>query len=225
MPGENATLTVVVSGNPNPVITLDMVEWYKVGTNTPISPSSRVKFSPDGLSIFFNPASVSDSGDYVVRIDHPSGLFTILVSFEVRRMIALELVQLGQQNATAAYGDDESFTCTATGLPLPSIIWLKGETLISMSSERITTSTNNGSSNITSSLSISRLLPSDEETYVCKAVQGSLYLVASFHLTVTVSNPCENKPCLNSGVCEPGSLAYVCVCPAGFTGLTCAMSK
>ena len=225
MPGENASLIVVVDGSPNPSITSDMVVWYKLGTNTPITPSSRVKFAPDGLSISFSPALTSDSGDYIVVINHPTGQFLILVSLEIRLRIALELIQVGELNVTAAYGDDKSFTCTATGLPLPTITWTKNGALISMLSRRITTSINNGSTNVSSSLSISGLVPSDEGYYNCKAVQDNTFLVTSFHLTVTLSNPCDGNPCLNLGVCEPDSLTYVCRCPAGFTGPTCATSK
>ena len=36
---------------------------------------------------------------------------------------------------------------------------------------------------------------------------------------------CKENPCNNGGTCEDGIATYTCVCPIGFTGLSCETSK
>ena len=34
-------------------------------------------------------------------------------------------------------------------------------------------------------------------------------------------NACFNNPCLNGATCQTSGSAYVCICPAQFTGVNC----
>ncbi len=225
MPDENITLTVVVRGNPHPNITLDMVTWYKVGSPGPIMVSDRVTFGTNGLSVSFMPATTSDSGQYIARIQHPSIEFSIELDLVVKRMIELDLLQVAKQNVTANYSGQVSFVCSATGLPIPTIVWLKDSTLVPVFLPRVIVSTNNGTSNVTSILTITGLLTSDEGQYICKAAQDTTFKEVSYYLSVEVPDPCSSTPCQNNGVCVPESTDYVCKCADGFSGATCNTGK
>ena len=225
MPGENVTLSISVGGNPIPSITPSLTTWYRLGNATPIVSSGRIILGADGLSVAFMPARTSDSGTYIVQINHPTGEFTIQISLNVRLVIVLELVQVGNQNVTVDAAGQVSFECIATGLPLPTIVWLKDGNLFPILSQRVVLSATNGSTNVTSILSISELVSTDEGKYTCKAVQEGTFDALPFYLSINKPDPCASNPCDNGGTCVTDFTSYVCKCPKDFTGLTCSIRK
>lgn len=68
--------------------------------------------------------------------------------------------------------------CSATGKPVPSILWLRDGVVIGGSSGRTITSRNSttGSGKLlaTSTLRVSQVILADEGTYTCRAVSGNV---------------------------------------------------
>ena len=45
------------------------------------------------------------------------------------------------------------------------------------------------------------------------------------YILPTDIDDCENSPCLNGGFCYDGIDSYTCICPEGWTGVTCETCK
>ena len=137
---------------------------------------------------------------------------------------------------TVMAGDRISFSCSADGVPNPTISWFKDDTIISAESGKkfdLTEATIDGgireniNETFTSVLSIFGIAESDAGVYKCSAAngRGSNYVIQlPFNLTVTPAPPpnfCNSDPCQNGGVCESGPLTYICKCTDGFKGTNC----
>ena len=133
-------------------------------------------------------------------------------------------------------GGRVSFTCSADGVPTPSISWFKDSTFISTESGKkfeLAESTidtgvrENINETFTSVLSIVGIAESDGGLYTCSASNGrgsSAVLSPPYNLTVTPVPPpdfCDPDPCQNGGVCESGPLTYICKCIGNFKGTNC----
>lgn len=86
-------------------------------------------------------------------------------------------------NAVNLYGDSPQFTCTATGIPLPTITWLRDSTALSNGTDYTTISTDDGSL-VTSTLSVLSLVFTDTGGYSCSASNSEGTVTSEFTLTV-----------------------------------------
>jgi len=73
------------------------------------------------------------------------------------------VITQGPIDTPAMMGDNVTFTCTATGIPLPNITWMN-ESIMLMSSDMIIDSTT-----ILSTLTLSNLQDDDFDNYTCTA--------------------------------------------------------
>lgn len=98
------------------------------------------------------------------------------------------------QSVTNYTAGQVSFTCSAYGLPVPTLVWLKNGELVSSSSDNITITETESSSNTTgyavSVLSIINLVLDDNGAYYCTAnntgALGNIFTVSSLQATLTV---------------------------------------
>ena len=134
-------------------------------------------------------------------------------------------------------GGRVTFSCSADGVPTPSISWFKDSTFISADSGKKfelteTTITTTGireniNETFTSVLSVVGVAESDAGLYECSASnrRGSNAVIQPpFNLTVTpapLPDFCDPNPCQNEGTCENGPLTYICKCTDGFKGTNC----
>ena len=140
------------------------------------------------------------------------------------------------QDETVVAGGRITFSCSADGVPTPSISWFKDNTFISTESGKkfelaeTTVATGvreNINETFTSVLSVIGVTENDAGLYKCSASngRGSNYVVRPpFNLTVTPAPPpdfCDPNPCQNGGTCESGPLTYICKCTDGFKGTNC----
>ena len=72
-------------------------------------------------------------------------------------------------DTVADTGESQTFTCTATGIPLPSITWSKDDSPLGPGVN--ITETTNGTESVTSVLFLSNPLLSDAGRYSCNASQ------------------------------------------------------
>ena len=137
-------------------------------------------------------------------------------------------------------GGRVSFSCSADGVPTPSISWFKDNTFISTESvkkfELAETTVDTGireniNETFTSVLSIVGVAESDTGLYECSASNGrgsNDVIQPAFNLTVIPAPPpnfCEPNPCQNGGSCESGPLTYFCKCTEAFKGTNCEEGK
>ena len=80
-------------------------------------------------------------------------------------------------------GESPQFTCTATGLPLPSISWLRDGSALSTGAKYSITSTSDDSL-VTSTLIVLNLVLTDTGTFTCSASNSEGTVSSSYTLTV-----------------------------------------
>lgn len=133
-------------------------------------------------------------------------------------------------------GGRVSFSCSADGVPTPSISWFKDNSFITTTSVKkfeLNESTvqmgirENINETFNSMLTIVSVAESDAGLYMCIASNGRGLndgVQPPFNLTVTPAPPpnfCDPNPCQNGGICESGALTYLCKCTDGFKGTNC----
>ena len=84
---------------------------------------------------------------------------------------------------TVLSGSSPSFTCTASGTPLPTISWQRGSGAISSGGQFTITESSDGSG-VSSTLAVSNVQLSDAGTYSCSASNSEGTVSSSFTLTV-----------------------------------------
>ena len=90
---------------------------------------------------------------------------------------------MSPEDAVNQYGESSQFTCTATGVPLPTITWLRDNTALSDGIDYTTSSTDDGSL-VTSTLSVLNLVFSDTGNFSCSASNSEGTVTSEFTLTV-----------------------------------------
>ena len=94
-------------------------------------------------------------------------------------------------NQTQNEGDTASFTCQATGEPVPTISWYYNNTLLVNGTEYIITEMSLNTTTISNTLTIMNVESSDVGTYTCNATNVVSSDTSSGVLTV--NGECANK--------------------------------
>jgi hypothetical protein len=146
---------------------------------------------------------------------------SVLVDIQVTRSLVSSLPVTLNETGTFIT------SCTATGYPLPSINWLHGDyndAIVNSNIRTISSSLLNGYT-IRSTLTVYNVESSDRGSYKCKAQYDNEEKIQSTYLEVLVTDECQSDPCLNNGTCIDEVNDFECICPEGFTGLTCNMTN
>ncbi|EEC12088.1 hemicentin, putative, partial [Ixodes scapularis] len=128
--GEEVILNCPYRGKPEP-----RTSWYKEGRR--VHPGPSVKISNDSLTIAF--ARSHDSGTYVCAAISEAG--TAEVNLTLTVYVAPKIHQIESSPIKAIDGHPVRLSCEASGVPAPSIKWLRsnGSSAAETSSGRATT--------------------------------------------------------------------------------------
>uniref|UniRef100_A0A3Q2YR82 Hemicentin 1 n=1 Tax=Hippocampus comes TaxID=109280 RepID=A0A3Q2YR82_HIPCM len=110
---EPVVLECVVSGVPAPQVT-----WRKHGTT--LAGNNSYTFMEDG-SLHIHSAQVTDTGRYLCMATNPAGTQRKRVDLEVYPPSILD----GRTNVTVTVNVQTTLACEASGIPKPSVIWMK----------------------------------------------------------------------------------------------------
>ena len=189
--GDNATLKFALS-EASPPIQTDNIRWYfqTVTTNTDItfSNDNRLTLSSDRLTLVIDGITEADEGEYMLRATNEAGTGENVIAISVVGMIinfndfkTLDCLLLGKPAIISVpidkmriEGDSVTFSCFATGDPIPEVNWRFNNSIILTNTSKysigdITDGPNFGS------LTINDLTYFDKGEYTCTAtnVNGS----------------------------------------------------
>ncbi|XP_038053921.1 hemicentin-1-like isoform X1 [Patiria miniata] len=183
--GEPFKLTCQATGSPQPRVT-----WER-------KDGKRVLMRRNGTMAFLSveSASTSDSGIYFCKATNSLGSTTEMVHVKV--LVPLTLYRPPTRNTSVNVGEAITWSCAASGFPLPSIHWEKiGGNL---PEDRITLdgmmeTSVDGTNDVISKLTLSDIQPNDTSEYRC-VTQGTAGNESSvFSLTVNVPPRWNEKP-------------------------------
>ncbi|XP_051929217.1 hemicentin-1 isoform X2 [Hippocampus zosterae] len=112
---EPVVIECIVSGVPAPQVT-----WRKHGTIL-AGNNSRYTFMEDG-SLHIHSAQVTDTGRYLCMATNPAGTQRKRVDLEV--YVPPSILD-GRTNVTVTVNVQTTLACEASGIPKPSVIWMK----------------------------------------------------------------------------------------------------
>uniref|UniRef100_A0AAV2MDY0 Ig-like domain-containing protein n=1 Tax=Knipowitschia caucasica TaxID=637954 RepID=A0AAV2MDY0_KNICA len=166
---QTAILECVATGNPRPIVSWSRLDGRSIGVE-------GVQVLGSG-NLMISDASIDHSGVYVCSANRPGS--------RVRRT-ALGLLQVQAppefvqwpQSLSRPVGGSAVFTCTARGVPEPTVTWLKNGRLLKTDAN-VSISKNN------STLSIARITADDEAIYQCIAENSAGTNQASARLALT----------------------------------------
>ena len=169
--GTTATFVCVATGTPNPGII-----WLK--ENVPLDPDERINITENVYNdtlvnsvLEIHDTRSNDTGTYTCLASISE--FEATASFNLTVVTAPALITEPPNNQTVITGDNVILSCTATGIPLPSITWLElsqnSEEVMNTSSTLISTSvlTEDGITAVRSTLNVTSVQTS--LSYSCVA--------------------------------------------------------
>nr|XP_061790885.1 hemicentin-1-like [Nerophis lumbriciformis] len=176
---KTAVLECIVSGVPAPRVT-----WRKNGAmlagNNP-----RYTFIEDG-SLQIHPAQVTDTGRYLCMATNQAG--TQLKRMDLEVYVPPSILD-GRTNVTVTVNVQTTLACEASGIPNPSVIWMKN-------GQAINTDQNQNMYRLLSSGSLVVIAPTVEDTalYVCVVSNEAGEASRTISLTVQVPPSIADEP-------------------------------
>ncbi|MGH0125472.1 UNVERIFIED_CONTAM: hypothetical protein FKN15_054569 [Acipenser sinensis] len=170
--GNSVTLECESNAVPPPSIT-----WYKNGRM--ITESANVKVLADGQMLKIKGAEVSDTGQYVCKAANIAG--QVNKNFHLNVYVPPSIDGPKDVKVLETISNPVTFSCDATGIPPPTLTWLKNGRPIG-NSESLEMHILSGGSK----LQIARSQLSDSGTYTCVAsnVEGKAH--KNYFLTIQV---------------------------------------
>ncbi|XP_016146102.1 hemicentin-1-like [Sinocyclocheilus grahami] len=170
--GKSVTLECESNAVPPPIIT-----WYKNGR--PITETANLRILADGQMIKLRETEVSDTGQYVCKATNVAG--QVDKNFHLSIHVSPRLDGPAVERVVETISNPVTFACDATGIPPPSLTWLKNGRVIE-NSESLEMHILSGGSK----LQIARSQLSDSGTYTCVASNVEGKARKSYHLTIQV---------------------------------------
>ncbi|XP_039591708.1 hemicentin-1 isoform X2 [Polypterus senegalus] len=170
--GNSVTLECESNAIPPPMIT-----WYKNGRM--IADSANIKILAEGQILEITKAEVSDTGQYVCKATNIAG--QVDKNFHLNVYMPPSIDGPKEQRLLETISNPVTFACDATGIPPPTLTWLKNGRPVE-NTESLEMHILSGGSK----LQIARSQLSDSGTYICVAsnIEGKAQKI--YHLDVQV---------------------------------------
>ncbi|XP_043972593.1 immunoglobulin superfamily DCC subclass member 3-like isoform X1 [Gambusia affinis] len=165
---QTAILECIATGNPRPIVSWSRLDGRSIGVE-------GVQVLGTG-NLMISDASLQHSGVYVCSANRPGSRSRRTALGRLVVQAPPEFVQWPQSVSRPA-GGSAVFSCTATGVPQPHLIWLKNGKLLAPSANVKLTNAN-------TTLAITRISAEDEAIYQCIAESGAGTNQASARLAV-----------------------------------------
>ncbi|XP_069009305.1 hemicentin-1 [Embiotoca jacksoni] len=170
--GKSVTLECESNAVPPPT-----TSWYKNGRV--VTESANLRFLADGQILEIKGSEVSDTGQYVCMATNVAG--QVDKNFHLNIYVPPSIDGPAEGSVVETISNPVTFACDATGIPPPSLTWLKNGRPIE-NSESLEMHIFSGGSK----LQIARSQLSDSGTYTCVASNVEGNARKSYHLTIQV---------------------------------------
>ncbi|KAI7799480.1 hemicentin-1 isoform X1 [Triplophysa rosa] len=170
--GKSATLECESNAVPPPIIT-----WFKNGRL--VTETTNLRILADGQMLQLRETEVSDTGQYVCKATNVAG--QVDKNFHLNIHVPPKLDGPAVERVTETLSNPVIFACDATGIPPPSLTWLKNGRVIE-NLESLEMHILSGGSK----LQIARSQLSDSGTYTCVASNVEGKARKNYHLTIQV---------------------------------------
>ncbi|XP_015246780.1 PREDICTED: immunoglobulin superfamily DCC subclass member 3-like [Cyprinodon variegatus] len=165
---QTAILECIATGNPRPIVSWSRLDGRSIGVE-------GVQVLGTG-NLMISDATLQHSGVYVCSANRPGSRSRRTALGRLVVQAPPEFVQWPQSVSRPA-GGSAVFSCTATGVPEPHLIWLKNGKLLTPSGNVKLTNGN-------TTLAITRITPEDEAIYQCIAENSAGTNQASARLAI-----------------------------------------
>ncbi|XP_035509461.1 hemicentin-1 [Morone saxatilis] len=170
--GKSVTLECESNAVPPPTIT-----WYKNGRV--VTESASLRILAEGQMLEIKGSEVSDTGQYVCKATNVAG--QVDKNFHLNIYVPPSIDGPAEERVVETISNPVTFACDATGIPPPSLAWLKNGRPIE-NSESLEMHIFSGGSK----LQIARSQLSDSGTYTCVASNVEGKARKSYHLIIQV---------------------------------------
>ncbi|XP_065811778.1 hemicentin-1 [Labrus bergylta] len=170
--GKSVTLACESNAVPPPTIT-----WYKNGRV--VTESANLRILAEGQMLEIKGSEVSDTGQYVCKATNIAG--QVDKNFHLNIYVPPSIDGPAEERVVETISNPVTFACDATGIPPPSLAWLKNGRPIG-NSESLEMHIFSGGSK----LQIARSQLSDSGTFTCVASNVEGKARKSYHLSVQV---------------------------------------
>ncbi|XP_013769049.1 immunoglobulin superfamily DCC subclass member 3-like [Pundamilia nyererei] len=175
---QTAILECVATGNPRPIVSWSRLDGRSIGVE-------GIQVLGTG-NLMISDATLQHSGVYVCSANRPGSRSRRTALGRLVVQAPPEFVQWPQSVSRPA-GASAVFSCTASGVPDPHLIWLKnGKLLIPSGNVKLT----NGNT----TLAITRITPEDEAIYQCIAENSAGTNQASARLAISQGSELPEAP-------------------------------
>ncbi|XP_013855026.1 immunoglobulin superfamily DCC subclass member 3 [Austrofundulus limnaeus] len=165
---QTAILECIATGNPRPIVSWSRLDGRSIGVE-------GIQVLGTG-NLMISDATLQHSGVYVCSANRPGSRSRRTALGRLVVQAPPEFVQW-PQSLSRPTGGSAVFSCTATGVPEPHLIWLKNGKLLNPSGNVKLTSGN-------TTLAITRITPADEAIYQCIAENSAGTNQASARLAI-----------------------------------------
>ncbi|KAG5276279.1 hypothetical protein AALO_G00130100 [Alosa alosa] len=170
--GNSVTLECESNAVPPPTIT-----WYKNGR--PVAETANLRILADGQRLELKGAEVSDTGQYVCKASNVAG--QVDKNFHLNIYVPPSIDGPAVERVVETISNPVTFSCDASGIPPPSLTWLKNGRPIENSDSLEMHIVSGGSK-----LQIARSQLADSGTYTCLASNLEGKARKTYHLTIQV---------------------------------------
>ncbi|KAI3368574.1 hypothetical protein L3Q82_025583, partial [Scortum barcoo] len=170
--GRSVTLECESNAVPPPTIT-----WYKNGRM--VTESANLRILAEGQMLEIKGSEVSHTGQYVCKATNVAG--QVDKNFHLNIYVPPSIDGPAEESVVETISNPVTFACDGTGIPPPSLAWLKNGRPIE-NSESLEMHIFSGGSK----LQIARSQLSDSGTYTCVASNVEGKARKSYHLTIQV---------------------------------------